>query len=94
MRGLLGGALALIVLDIIGRSPANFGGAVGAVTTWVRNWMDPTLPLIPDKAGTASGKGSGPSKSKSGGPGKGKAPGSPPVAGRFLPPAAPARTLG
>jgi hypothetical protein len=46
VKGLLAVALGLIGLQVLVTTNVNFGGAIGAVTTWVADWMDPGKALI------------------------------------------------
>lgn len=49
MRGFLGMALALIVLDVVLEAPASrLSTVLGRPSHWLAAWMDPTVPLIPD----------------------------------------------
>lgn len=80
MRGALLTAVVLLGLDLVlttqaARIPALFV----PVTNGLKNWMDPTVPLIADRAGAASSTGTAAAAGK-GPPGEKK-----PVAGHCPP---------
>ena len=66
MRGFILGSLTLIAIDILVAGPASerVSGVFGQVTKWLAEWMDPSIPLVPDhRAGSGGGgskKGGGP----------------------------------
>ena len=70
MRGFLVGALVLVALDLVLKSPAaNVAGAFTAPTAWLEKWMSPAAPLIarPVPVSTAGASTSGGPVSAGGG---------------------------
>lgn len=66
MKGLFWTLGGLIVLEVIVTStPASqIGGAFGAVTTWLQEWLDPAVPLIKGSATKATSTSSAPPASQ------------------------------
>lgn len=69
MKGFLGMALALIVLDVVLEAPASrLSVLLERPSHWLAAWLDPTVPLV--AAGHLSDDGSGSSGSASSKKGK------------------------
>lgn len=55
MRGLLIGALSLAALDLVVQAPVNrVTAGLALPARWLAEWMSPSVPLVPDKAGTTA----------------------------------------
>lgn len=55
MKGLgwtFGGLIVLQVL-VTSTPAAQLGGALGAVTTWLQDWLNPAIPLVPNTTGAS-----------------------------------------